>query len=143
MPFNSAQKVQISFVRYATMNNKHFVVYYSCNRKKTEHILKELQDFPAMSLVLLHDFSGESISEVHDVVLMVSPVQMHVVGVEQNEGKENDDNLCRFLSSIHKVSIEYVGVFRRGQTVLVKYKQQVIQSSMQIATDRYFFGIGR
>lgn len=56
--------------------------------------------------------------EVHDVVLMVASVQMHVVGVQKEEGKQNDDNLCRFLSSIHKVSIEYVGVLRRGQTVL-------------------------
>lgn len=50
MPFNSAQKVQISFVRYATMNNKDFVVDDSCKRKQAEHILKKLKDFPAMSL---------------------------------------------------------------------------------------------
>jgi len=43
-----------------------------------------------------------------------------VIGVEQKEGKQNDDDLCRFLSSIHKVSIEYVGVLRGGKTVLSK-----------------------
>lgn len=42
MPFNSAQKVQISFVRYATVNNKHFVIDDSCKRKQAEHILKKL-----------------------------------------------------------------------------------------------------
>lgn len=51
MPFNSAQKVQISFVRYATMNNKDFVVDDSCKRKQAEHILKKLKDFSAMSLL--------------------------------------------------------------------------------------------
>lgn len=56
--------------------------------------------------------------EVHDVVLVVSSVQMHVVGVEKQEGKQDNDNLYRFLSSIHKVSIEYVGVLGRRQTIL-------------------------
>ncbi len=50
MPFNSAQKVQIRFVRYAAVNNKHFVIDDSCKRKQAEHILKKLQDFPAMGL---------------------------------------------------------------------------------------------
>jgi len=51
MPFNRAQKVQISFVRYATMNYKDFVVNDSCKWKQAEHILKHLKDFPAMSLL--------------------------------------------------------------------------------------------
>lgn len=56
--------------------------------------------------------------EVHDVVLVVSSVQMHVIWVEQQEGKQDNDDLYRFLSSIHKVSIEYVRVLSRRETIL-------------------------
>lgn len=50
------------------------------------------------------------VPEVHYVVLVVPPVQVHVVWVQKHEGEEDDDDLHRFLPSVHKVSVEHIRV---------------------------------
>lgn len=55
---------------------------------------------------------------VHDVVLVVASVQGHVVRVEEQVGKQQDDDLHRLLPSVHKVSVEHVRRLCRGEAVL-------------------------
>ena len=56
--------------------------------------------------------------EVHDVVLMVSPVQVHVVGIEQQVSKQDEDHLSRLLPPVHEVPVEHVRRFGRRKAVL-------------------------
>lgn len=74
------------------MNDQNLSVYNCCDGQEAENILKQLKDLTAMSLVLLHDFLCEPVSEVHYVVFMVSSVQVHVVWVKQKEGKQQDNH---------------------------------------------------
>lgn len=49
---------------------------------------------------------------------MVSPVQVHVVGVEQKVGKQEDDHFSRLFPSVHKVAIKHILCLSRRKAVL-------------------------
>lgn len=44
--------------------------------------------------------------QVNDMVFMVPSVQMHIVGVNEQETKQDEQNLQRVLATIHKVPVE-------------------------------------
>lgn len=52
------------------------------------------------------------------MVLVVSSVQMHVIGIDQQEAKQDEQDLYGAFAAIHKVSVEDVRLLRRRETVL-------------------------
>ena len=56
--------------------------------------------------------------QVDDVVLVVSPVEVHVVGVQQQEGEEDEEDLDGVVSPVHEVPVEDVGPLVGGHAVL-------------------------
>lgn len=56
--------------------------------------------------------------QVHDVILVVASVEVHVIRVEKQEGEQDYDNFRRLLAAVHKVAVEYVRVLGRRKTVL-------------------------
>ena len=52
------------------------------------------------------------------MVLVVPPVEVDPVGVHQQEGKQNEEDLHGTLATVHKVSVENIGLLRGGQAVL-------------------------
>lgn len=56
--------------------------------------------------------------QVHDVVLVVAPVQVHVVGVDQQEAEQDEQDLHGALPAIHKVSVEDVRLLGGREAVL-------------------------
>lgn len=60
--------------------------------------------------------------QVHDVILVVASVEVHVIRVEEQEGEQDYDDFRRLLATVHKVAVEYVRVLGRRKTVLGKKK---------------------
>lgn len=56
--------------------------------------------------------------QVHDVVLVVAPVQVHVVGVDQQEAEQDEQDLHGAFPAIHKVSVEDVRLLGGREAVL-------------------------
>lgn len=56
--------------------------------------------------------------QVDDVVLVVSPVEVDVTGINEQEGEEDEEDLDGVFSSVHKVSIKHVRLFQGGHPVL-------------------------
>lgn len=56
--------------------------------------------------------------EVHDVVFMVSSVQVHVVGVKQQVGEQEHDHFDRLFPTVHKVPIKHIWGLRRRKSIL-------------------------
>lgn len=48
------------------------------------------------------------VPQIHNVVFMVSSVEVDVVGIHQLEGEEDQQDLNGVFTSIHKVSVEDV-----------------------------------
>lgn len=89
-------------------------------------------------LVLLHDLLGKSISknmqdngchygillsvkrtwekcstlpEVHNMVLVISSVQVHMVRIQEHECKQYNEDFHRLFPSVDKVAVENIGIF--------------------------------
>lgn len=56
--------------------------------------------------------------EVHQVVLVVPSVQVHVVGVEQKVRKKQQDHFYGIFSAIYKVAVKHVRCLRRRKAIL-------------------------
>lgn len=52
------------------------------------------------------------------MVLVVSSVQVHVIGIDEQEPKQDEQDLQGVPASIHKVSVEHIRLLRRRQPVL-------------------------
>lgn len=63
-------------------------------------------------------FSSFYQPEVHYVVFMVSSVQVHVVGVKQQVGEQEDDHFDGLFPTVHKVPIKHIWRLRRGKAIL-------------------------
>lgn len=63
---------------------------------------------------------------VHDMVLVVSPVEENASGKNSETRQEQQQNLETFFASVYEVSVEDVRVFCRRKTVL---KRQVKEKS--------------
>lgn len=59
-----------------------------------------------------------SLPQVHNVVLVVPPVQMDVVGIDQQEAKQDEQDLQGVPAPVHKVSVEDVRLLRGRKPVL-------------------------
>lgn len=60
--------------------------------------------------------------QVYDVVLVVASVQVHVVGIDQQEAKQDEQDLDGAFPAIHKVSVEDIRLLRGGETVLSRHQ---------------------
>lgn len=56
--------------------------------------------------------------QVYNVVLVVAPVQMHVIGIDQQEAKQDQQDLEGAFTAIHKVSVEDVRLLGGREAVL-------------------------
>lgn len=59
-----------------------------------------------------------SVPQVHNVVLVVPPVQMDIVGINQQEAKQDEQDLQGVSAAVHKVSVEDVRLLRGRKPVL-------------------------
>ena len=59
-----------------------------------------------------------SVPHVNNVVLVVPSVQVHVIGVDQQEPKQDEQDLQGVLAPIHIVSVEDIGFLGGRQTIL-------------------------
>lgn len=59
------------------------------------------------------------------MILMVPSVQMDIVGIKQQEGKQDKQDLQRVFPTIHKVSIKNVRFLRGGQSILDRLRYNV------------------
>lgn len=59
-----------------------------------------------------------SVPQVDNVVFVVPPVQMDVVGVDQQEAKQDEQDLQGVSAAVHKVSVEDVRLLRGRKPVL-------------------------
>ena len=50
---------------------------------------------------------------VHDMVLVVPAVYVHVIGIEKKEGKQKQCNFTRVWAPIDKIPVEHIRVIRR------------------------------
>lgn len=55
---------------------------------------------------------------IHDVVLVVPPVEENAAGEEQKTGEQQQQDLQTLFAAVDEVAVEYVGVFRGRQAVL-------------------------
>lgn len=60
--------------------------------------------------------------QVNNVILMVPSVQMDIIGIDQQEPEQNEQDLQGVFTAIHKVSIEDIGFLRGWQTILHRYE---------------------
>lgn len=67
-------------------------------------------------------FFGRKAPQVYNVVLVVPPVQMHIIGIDQQEAKKDEQDLYGAFSAIHKVSVEDVRLLRGRKTVLSRHQ---------------------
>ncbi len=51
------------------------------------------------------------VPEIHDVILMVSPIQGDRVGVQEHGHEKDNDDLHRLRPSVHEIPIENVWIF--------------------------------
>ena len=65
------------------------------------------------------------------MVLVVPPVEDDCLGVEEEAGEEDGDDLHALRPSVHKVPVEDVGVLRRRVPIL---NVQFILSSLSLVT---------
>lgn len=63
-----------------------------------------------------------SVPQIHNVVFMVSPVEVDVVGIHQLEGKQDQQDLNGVFPSIHEVSVENIRRLDGRQAVLQEDK---------------------
>lgn len=61
---------------------------------------------------------GNPIPHVEHVILMVPTVQVDIFGVQQEEGKQNNQDLDRLFASVHKVTVEHIFLLGGGKSVL-------------------------
>lgn len=54
------------------------------------------------------------------MVLVVPPVEVNLLWIDQEEGKEDDEDLEGLFASVHEVAVEHVGLGRGRQAVLQK-----------------------
>lgn len=52
------------------------------------------------------------------MVFMVSSVEVDVTRVDKQERKQDDEDLDRVFSSVHKVAVKHIGVIQRGHSIL-------------------------
>lgn len=52
------------------------------------------------------------------MVLVVPAVEMNLLGIDQEEGKEDNKDLKGLLASVDKVPIEHVGLGRGRKAIL-------------------------
>lgn len=68
---------------------------------------------------------GGKAPQVYNVVLVVPPVQMYIIGIDQQEAKQDEQDLYGAFTAIHKVSVEDVRLLRRRETILSRPSQHV------------------
>lgn len=56
------------------------------------------------------------------MVLVVASVEVHLGGVDQQEGEEDEEDLHGVLASVHKVSVEHVRLLQGRRPVLLASK---------------------
>lgn len=66
-----------------------------------------------------------SVPQVHNVILVVPPVQMDVVGINQQEAKQDEQDFQGVSAAVHKVSVEDVRLLRGRKPVLDRLGQPV------------------
>lgn len=58
VPLYGVEEVQVSLVRYPSMNDQDLSINDCCDGQKAKNILKQLQDLIAMSLSVRHSKKG-------------------------------------------------------------------------------------
>ena len=89
--------------RQASVNDHDLFAYNGHQGKGAEDLLKHLI---SLLTVLGLCLALETVHFVHVVGLVVSPCQVHVLGVEELEGEEGQDHFDGEGATVHKVSIE-------------------------------------
>lgn len=56
--------------------------------------------------------------QVDDMVLVVSSVEVDFGGINQQEGKQNEEDLDGVPASIHKVSVKHIGLLQGRHAIL-------------------------
>lgn len=63
-----------------------------------------------------------TLPQVNNVILMVPSVQMDIIGIDQQEPEQDEQDLQGVFTAIHKVSVEDIRFLRGRQTVLHRYE---------------------
>lgn len=58
------------------------------------------------------------VPQVDYVVFVISSVEVDVTRVDEQERKQDDEDLDRVFSSIHKVAVKQIGLLQRRHPVL-------------------------
>lgn len=56
--------------------------------------------------------------QVDDVILVVSPVEVDVTGIDEQEWKQDEKDLDGVFPSVHKVSIKHIGLLQWRHAIL-------------------------
>lgn len=75
-----------------------------------------------IGLKILKFSLGGKAPQVYNVVLVVPPVQMNVIGIDQQEAKQDEQDLYGAFTAIHKVSVEDVWLLRGRETILSRHQ---------------------
>lgn len=95
------------YLKKTNQNNHYRLIYISISCRLTRIGIK----------ILKFSLGGKA-PQVYNVVLMVPPVQKHVIGIDQQEAKQDEQDLDGAFTAIHKVSVEDVRLLRGRVTVL-------------------------
>ena len=63
------------------------------------------------------------------MVLVVSPVEVDLTGVDEHEWKQDDKDLDGVFASVHKVSVKQIGLLQGGHAILSHKQQQRVSAS--------------
>ena len=69
--------------------------------------------------------SVENLPSIHDVVFVISSVDINMIGIKNKEREHNNNDLYRVWPSIYKISIEYVRIVERRSTILKQNVKKV------------------
>ena len=69
--------------------------------------------------------SVENLPSIHDVVFVISSVDINMIGIKNKEREHNNNDLYRMCPSIYKISIEYVRIVERRSTILKQNVRKV------------------
>lgn len=56
--------------------------------------------------------------QVDYMVLVISSVEVDVIGINEQEGKEDDEDLNGVFASVYKISVKHVGLLHRRHAIL-------------------------
>lgn len=63
-------------------------------------------------------FVVRRLPQVHHMVLVVSPVEVDVTRVDEQERKQDDEDLDGVFASVYKVPVKHVGLLQGRHAVL-------------------------